>query len=134
MTYMTGSKKLACGSANRMISFYKLDSSQHQNIVVDSRIEDLVAIPTCLEYFKWPESSNKNDKYETLLCGDGLGICHLWDFEKDWHICQYKEGSLEPMGCSLHKEQIIETFKSNVEAQYDEIEKEKKAAKAKMKK
>jgi len=27
MTYMTGSKKLACGSANRMISFYKLDSS-----------------------------------------------------------------------------------------------------------
>jgi hypothetical protein len=38
------------------------------------------------------------------------------------------------MGCPLHKEVIIETFKSNVEAQYDEIEKEKKAAKAKMKK
>ena len=26
MAYMEGSKKLACGSANRMISFYKLDS------------------------------------------------------------------------------------------------------------
>jgi len=25
MTYMSGSKKLACGSANRMISFYKMD-------------------------------------------------------------------------------------------------------------
>ena len=27
MAYMEGSKKLACGSANRMISFYRLDSS-----------------------------------------------------------------------------------------------------------
>lgn len=29
MAYMKGSKKLACGSANRMISFYKLDSTHN---------------------------------------------------------------------------------------------------------
>ena len=29
MAYMRGSKKLACGSANRMISFYKLDSTHN---------------------------------------------------------------------------------------------------------
>ena len=100
---MSGSKKLACGSANRMISFYKMDQSNQNNLTVDSRIEDLVAIPCCLEYHKWPKTGNKDDKYETLLMGDGLGIGHMWNFKEEWHICQYKEGSFEPTGCQIHK-------------------------------
>lgn len=112
MTYMTGSKRLVAGSANRMISFYSLDSTN--NTAPVSRIEDLVAIPMCLEYYKWPDE-NTDKKYETLLCGDGLGICHMWNMlSADWHYCQYKEGSLEPPGCLLHKDAIIADFKEEV--------------------
>ena len=56
MAYMEGSKKLACGSANRMISFYRLDSSHQGTLQIESRIEDLVAIPMCLEYYWWKDN------------------------------------------------------------------------------
>lgn len=78
----------------------------------------------CLEYYWWKDNdSAKDDKFETLLCGDGLGICHKWDFQKDWHICQYKEGSREPPGCPDHKDQIIKNFKEAMDKQFEEIEK-----------
>ena len=75
----------------------------------------------CLEYYWWRDAdSTKDDKQETLLCGDGLGICHMWNFFRDpvkgdWHTCQYKEGSLEPMGCPLHKDEIIKTFREKMD-------------------
>ena len=113
MTYMTGSKRLVAGSANRMISFYSLESTNHS--VVVSRIEDLVAIPMCLDYYKWGDDSN-DGKYETLLCGDGLGICHMWNFSTpEWHYCQYKEGSVEKNGCPIHKQEIINTFNDKLD-------------------
>lgn len=40
----------------------------------------------------WPK--NKENKLETLLLGDDLGICHMYNFTKlDWHYCEYKLGS-----------------------------------------
>lgn len=54
--YMTMSERLIAGSANRMISFYDLKSTQ--NHIPTSRIEGLVGIPLCLEYYRWPENNN----------------------------------------------------------------------------
>ena len=51
--YMTFSKRLIAASANRMISFYDLSSTQATTPT--SRIEGLVGIPLCLEYYRWPE-------------------------------------------------------------------------------
>lgn len=40
----------------------------------------------------WPK--NKENKLETLLLGDDLGICHMYNFTRfDWHYCEYKLGS-----------------------------------------
>lgn len=84
---MKGSKKLVAASANRMISFYDLNSTQ-QN-VPSSRFEDLVGIPLCMEYYKWPDNNEK--KYETLLVGLDLGICHMYNFKSDnWHSCVFR--------------------------------------------
>ena len=56
-------------------------------MIPTSRIEGLVGIPLCLEYYRWPDNNN-DQKLETLLVGDDLGICHMYTFvSKDWHIC-----------------------------------------------
>ena len=75
---MTKSDILVAGSANRMITFYDLQQT-HQDKPF-SRIEDLVGIPLCMEYYKWPSNKVKDGKVETLLVGDDLGICHLYNF------------------------------------------------------
>jgi len=94
---MTVSKKLVAASANRMISFYDLSSTNYQ--LPYSRIEGLVGIPLCMEYYAWPPK-NSEGKLETLLVGDDLGICHKYDFTKtDWHWCQYKLGSQNANNC-----------------------------------
>jgi len=86
--YMTLSKRLVAGSANRMISFYDLSSTQFN--IPTSRIEGLVGIPLCIEYYRWPENNNDSN-LETLLVGDDLGICHMYTIKsRDWHICTFK--------------------------------------------
>ena len=70
----------------------------------------------CLEYYWWKDNDQaKDDKFETLLCGDGLGICHMWNFKEGWHTCQYKQGSLEPMGCHLHRDEIVDNFRKQID-------------------
>jgi len=89
--YMTLSKRLVAASANRMITFYDLSQQTNYNIPV-SRIENLVGIPLCIEYYQWPD--NNENKLETLLVGDDLGICHMYNFQSlTWHICEYKLGA-----------------------------------------
>jgi hypothetical protein len=105
--FMTYSKKLVAASANRMISFYDLDATNYN--VPYSRIEHLVGIPLCLEYYPWPRSSNET-RLETLLVGDDLGICHLYNFvAKDWHYCEYKRRAKDNILC--HKDDIKGLFK-----------------------
>ena len=81
-----------------MITFYTLDGTTKKNNEAPySRIEDLPAVPLCLEYVKHShiESVVKNNSdekkpLETLLWGDDLGIITKYDFtESNWHICQY---------------------------------------------
>ena len=101
ISYMTLSKRLVAASANRMISFYDLNQTNY-NVPV-SRIENLVGIPLCIEYYRWPK--NNEDKLETLLVGDDLGICHMYNITKvDWHYCEYKRGSKDKNKC--HKTEI----------------------------
>ena len=71
-----------------MISFYDLKNTQKPHPV--SRIEGLVGIPLCLEYYQWP-ANNNDSNLETILVGDDLGICHMYTIkESDWHICNFK--------------------------------------------
>jgi hypothetical protein len=56
---MTLSKRLVAASANRMISFYDLNQTNYYTPV--SRIENLVGVPLCVEYYPWPK--NKEGRY-----------------------------------------------------------------------
>jgi len=93
--YMTRSKKLVAASANRMISFYDLQQTNYNTPT--SRFEGLVGIPLCMEYYAWNKANE--DKHETLLVGDDLGICHMYNFKENWHSCEYKRGTADPMTC-----------------------------------
>ena len=90
----------------------------------------------CLEYYWWRENNNdnsKDDKWETLLCGDSLGICHKWDFGENWHYYQYKAGSIEPMGNLAIKEEIEKKFLEDIDKQFEQNEKNKKSEKNRLK-
>ena len=93
---MSHSKRLAVATTDRMISFYALDGSTKKNTEPPkSRIEDLPAVPLCLEYYKHPnvgldvkKNPDEQKPLETLLWGDDLGIITMYDFiETNWHIC-----------------------------------------------
>lgn len=100
LCFMSHSKRLAVATTDRMISFYALDGSSKKNTEPPkSRIEDLPAVPLCLEYVKHnysghdaKKSSDEKKPLETLLWGDDLGIITMYKFhETNWHICQYKD-------------------------------------------
>lgn len=53
LCFMQHSKRLAVATTDRMISFYGLDgSTKKSSEPPKSRIEDLPAVPLCLEYVK----------------------------------------------------------------------------------
>ena len=99
LAFMSHTKRLAVATSDRMISFYGLDGSSKKSADPPiSRIEDLPAVPMCLEYVKHNYSAheakkNGNDRkpIESLLWGDDLGIITMYKFyDTNWHICQYK--------------------------------------------
>ena len=99
LCFMSHSKRLAVATSDRMISFYGLDGSTRKNSEPPkSRIEDLPAVPLCMEYVKYnhigidaKKSPEEEKPLESLLWGDDLGIITKYDFfKKDWHVCQYK--------------------------------------------
>ena len=100
LSFMSASKRLAVATTDRMISFYSLDGSGKKNKKEPplSRIEDLPAVPLCLEYVKHnnmgidaKKVSEEKRPIETLLWGDDLGILTMYDFlDTNWHICCYK--------------------------------------------
>lgn len=71
-------------------------------------------IPLCMDYYKWPVNSNE-DRIETLLIGDELGICHMYNFtQNDWHICEYRLGTKSgPNKCC--EEEIKKAFEEKFE-------------------
>jgi len=85
ITFMTLSKRLVAASADRMISFYKTQNGKKFDVVPVSRIENMYAVPHCLEYYEVPKSVEDTQKkgtgdaeekaLEILLVGDDLGIC-----------------------------------------------------------
>ena len=101
MTFMTLSKRLVVATADRMISFYEINAGSRRNKTPTSRIENLVAVPLCLEYYRKKENEgavakqkgdNKDKEWlEKLLVGDDLGIISMYSFSKTWHICKWFE-------------------------------------------
>jgi len=107
ITFMSHSKRLVAASADRKISFYEVVNGQKFSLTTCSKIENLLAIPLCLEYHRWTsisfidddivteekgkdEKSSGRQKLETLLVGDDLGIITKYDFTKtDWHYCHF---------------------------------------------
>ena len=96
---MSHTKRLAVATTDRMITFYTLDGQTKKNTQEPySRIEDLPAVPLCLEYYYHSNThraakkdSDESKPIETLLWGDDLGIITKYDFmETNWHICQYR--------------------------------------------
>lgn len=139
---MTGSQKLAVGSSNRRISFYDLKSNktflaanmnstdsqfgggESENgydmgktkiySVPTDRFEDLLAVPTCMEYYKWP-SNNSDSKYETLLVGDSIGIITVYNFKKEgWHHCVYRVTSDDLNPKKLEDKMKVSSSKANL--------------------
>ena len=99
LAFMSHSKKLAVATTDRMISFYSLDgSTKKSSEPPKSRIEDLPAVPLCLEYVKHKQegvdakkAGDEKKPLETLLWGDDLGIITMYNFHRtDWHICKFK--------------------------------------------
>ena len=99
LCFMSHCKRLAVATTDRMISFYGLDGSMRKNSEPPkSRIEDLPAVPLCLEYVKHNHQGMESKKagddkkpLETLLWGDDLGIITMYNFtETNWHICKFK--------------------------------------------
>jgi hypothetical protein len=87
-----------------------------------SRIENLVGVPLCLEYYAWPK--NKDARIESLLIGDDLGICHLCNItQADWHYCEFKLGSKQANEC--HKHEIEEFFNQKIKDQHEHAKKPK---------
>ena len=109
IAFMKHSKRLVAASADRKISFYEVTNGQKFSTQTISKIENLDAIPLCLEYHQWTtnsyvtvnDSDDKKDektqnklKLETLLVGDDLGMVVKYDFtETDWHYCYYDMNS-----------------------------------------
>lgn len=103
MTFMTLSKRLVVATADRMISFYEMNAGSRRNKTPTSRIENLVAVPLCLEYYRKKEQEGQPQKQkgdskdkewlEKLLVGDDLGIISMYSFSKTWHICKWFEYS-----------------------------------------
>ena len=125
--YMTLSKRLVAASANRMISFYDLQNTNYY--IPTSRIEGLVGIPLCMEYYRWNKTNDS--KLETLLVGDDLGICHMYNFlTNDWHVCEYKVGSQDPNPC--HKDDIIKAYNEEVKKLFTANEEKKKNGRKKL--
>jgi WD40 repeat protein len=97
MTFMTLSKRLVVATLDRMISFYEINAGSRRNKIPTSRIENMVAVPLCLEYHRRKDqdavgqtkkTSDDKDKWqEKLLIGDDLGIISMYSFAKSWHIC-----------------------------------------------
>ena len=120
LCFMSHSKRLAVATTDRMISFYALDGSTKKNTEPPkSRIEDLPAVPLCLEYYKHPnvgldvkKNPDEQKPLETLLWGDDLGIITMYDFiETNWHICQYKAYHVpDRTYLTCHDEEIIKSF------------------------
>jgi len=84
IAFMTLSKRLVAASANRMITFYKTQNGKKFDVVPVSRIENMYAVPHCLEYYEMPKTEDTQKKgssdveekaLEILLVGDDLGIC-----------------------------------------------------------
>ena len=75
--FMSASKRLAVATTDRMISFFGMDQSSRQSTEPPkSRIEDLPAVPLCLEYVKHnkieldaKKNTDEKQPIETLLFG-----------------------------------------------------------------
>lgn len=103
--YMTKSKRLVAACADRTLKFYDLGSTNFNTPV--SVISEMDGLPLCMDYFLKPKQG-----VETLVVGDDLGICHMYDFEPSWHSCIWKIGQKDHDCC--HKDEIAKNIAEEI--------------------
>jgi WD40 repeat protein len=114
--YMTKSRRLVAAWADRTLKFYDLTSTNYKIPV--SEIADLVGLPLWMDYFLKPKQG-----LETLVVGDDLGIWNMYDFEPDWHSCEWKMHDKNTVWC--HKDEILKRFIPKDEEEKDKPGKSK---------
>jgi WD40 repeat protein len=112
--YMTKSKRLVAACADRTLKFYDLILT-NVNLPV-SEIADFEGLPLCMDYF----IKSKQD-LETLVIGDDLGICYMYDFSPAWHSCEWRMDDPEHYCC--HIKEITDRYKP-IEEEVEENDKE----------
>ena len=79
-----------------------------------------------MDYFLKPKQN-----IETLVIGDDLGICYMYDFSPDWHSCEWRID--DPNHYCCHKDEIEKRFQPYDEDDLDD-KKNKKDSKSDSKK
>ena len=137
IVFMTRSKRLAVATADRRISFYELNNGQKFVLNTVSRIEGLLGVPLCMEYYHWKTTSYIDEeivieekecadekapdrvKKETLLVGDDLGIVIKYDFTmENWHWCHFNNEDAKPSK-GMYKNSAISDYCCNHELEAD---------------
>lgn len=137
IVFMTRSKRLAVATADRRISFYELNNGQKFVLNTVSRIEGLLGVPLCMEYYHWKTTSYIDEeivieekegadekapdrvKKETLLVGDDLGIVIKYDFTmENWHWCHFNNEDAKPSK-GMYKNAAISDYCCNHELEAD---------------
>jgi WD40 repeat protein len=112
--YMTKSRRLVAACADRTLKFYDLILT-NVNLPV-SEIADFEGLPLCMDYF-----IKSKQGLETLVIGDDLGICYMYDFSPDWHSCEWRMDDPEHYCC--HKDEILKRYRP-IEEEEEENDKE----------
>jgi WD40 repeat protein len=92
--YMTKSQILVAACADRSLKFYDISLTNVNTPV--SIISELDGLPLCMDYF-----TKSKQGLETLVVGDDLGICHMYDFKHDWHSCEWKIKTNDDTCCHI---------------------------------
>lgn len=133
ITYMTRSRILVAACADRTIKFYDLNSNTSSNTLINtitqpvSVIAELDGVPLCLDYVDQKETGN-----EIILCGDDLGIAHMYTMSKGWHICQGKFRHKKANGTDVydcnenHDKEVNDRIFNMMEAESEKVKKTKK--------
>jgi len=121
---MTKSQVLVAACADRTIKFYDINLT-NVNMPV-SVISELDGLPLCMDYF-----IKSKQGMETLVVGDDLGICHMYDFKPDWHSCEWRMWIKDDTCC--HIKEIKESLGIIEEDSKDKTNELKSTSKAKKK-
>lgn len=120
--YMTKSQILVAACADRSLRFYDINLTNVNTPV--SVISELDGLPLCMDYF-----IKGKQGLETLVVGDDMGVCHMYDFKPDWHSWEWKIKVNDDTCC--HIKEIKEALGIIEEDPKDKVVQDEKSSKGK---